>query len=388
MQTKSSHIGLNPNLLIVFAVTLTGIMGVSSVTPILPTVAYEFNLSPEQSALLITVFTLPGVFLTPVFGILADWYGRRRVLVPVLTLFGLAGTACFYAQEFSTLLILRTLQGIGAASLGAMNVTIISDLFRGQERTTALGYNSAVLSIGATLYPAIGGSLALLGWRYPFLLPILAFPTAMLVLLKLDSPKNAQSDDIRAYFRAVFRSLRSRKIRTMFLLSTTTFLLLYGPLLTFLPFYMANRFSSDSLTIGIVLATSAIGNVISGASLGRLVKRFTSVELLLISYLVYAFTLAIIPFMTEAYWLVVPSMLFGFGIGINNPNVQTLIAKTVRPEQRAAILSINGMVLRLGQTIGPLLMAFLFAVAGPDGSYWVMSAMALAIFAWLRSMVR
>jgi ACDE family multidrug resistance protein len=388
MQTKSSHIGLNPNLLIVFAVTLTGIMGVSSVTPILPTVAYEFNLSPEQSALLITVFTLPGVFLTPVFGILADWYGRRRVLVPVLTLFGLAGTACFYAQEFSTLLILRTLQGIGAASLGAMNVTIISDLFRGQERTTALGYNSAVLSIGATLYPAIGGSLALLGWRYPFLLPILAFPTAMLVLLKLDSPKNAQSDDIRAYFRAVFRSLRSRKIRTMFLLSTTTFLLLYGPLLTFLPFYMANRFSSDSLTIGIVLATSAIGNVISGASLGRLVKRFTSVELLLISYLVYAFALAIIPFMPEAYWLVVPSMLFGFGIGINNPNVQTLIAKTVRPEQRAAILSINGMVLRLGQTIGPLLMAFLFAVAGPDGSYWVMSAMALAIFAWLRSMVR
>jgi MFS family permease len=388
MQTKSSHIGLNPNLLIVFAVTLTGIMGVSSVTPILPTVAYEFNLSPEQSALLITVFTLPGVFLTPVFGILADWYGRRRVLVPVLTLFGLAGTACFYAQEFSTLLVLRTLQGIGAASLGAMNVTIISDLFRGQERTTALGYNSAVLSIGATMYPAIGGSLALLGWRYPFLLPILAFPTALLVLVKLDSPKTAQSDDIRAYFNAVFRSLRSRKIRTMFLLSTSTFLLLYGPLLTFLPFYMANRFASDSLTIGIVLATSAIGNVISGASLGRLVKRFTSVELLLISYVVYAFALAIIPFMPQAYWLVVPSMLFGIGIGINNPNVQTLIAKSVRPEQRAAILSINGMVLRLGQTTGPLLMAFLFAVAGPDGSYWVMSGLALAIFAWLRHLVR
>lgn len=388
MQTKSSHIGLNPNLLIVFAVTLTGIMGVSSVTPILPTVAYEFNLSPEQSALLITVFTLPGVFLTPVFGILADWYGRRRVLVPVLTLFGLAGTACFYAEEFSTLLVLRTLQGIGAASLGAMNVTIISDLFRGQDRTTALGYNSAVLSIGATMYPAIGGSLALLGWRYPFLLPILAFPTALLVLLKLESPKTARNDDMRAYFSAVFRSLKSRKIRTMFLLSTSTFLLLYGPLLTFLPFHMANRFASDSLTIGVVLATSAIGNVISGASLGRLVKRFTSVELLLISYLVYAAALALIPVMPAAYWLVIPSMLFGIGIGINNPNVQTLIAKSVRPEQRAAILSINGMVLRLGQTTGPLLMAFLFAVAGPDGSYWVMSAMALAIFAWLRHLVR
>lgn len=391
MQTKSSIIvpvHQNPNLLIVFSVTLTGIMGVSSVTPILPTIAYEFNISPEQSALLITVFTLPGVFLTPVFGILADWYGRRRVLVPVLTLFGIAGTACFYAQEFSTLLILRTLQGIGAASLGAMNVTIISDLFRGNDRTTALGYNSAVLSLGATLYPAIGGTLALFGWRYPFLLPILAFPTGLLVLFRLKSPKAYQTDDIRAYFRGVFRSLKSRKIRMMFLLSTSTFLLLYGPLLTFLPFFMSSRFGSDSLTIGIVLATSAIGNLISGATLGLLVKRYSSVELILMSYLIYAFSLVLIPIMPGEYWLILPSILFGAGIGINNPNIQTLIAKSVRPGQRAAILSINGMVLRLGQTIGPMIMAILFALLGMEGSYVAMAIVSVGIFAWLRSMVR
>lgn len=377
----------NPNLLIVFSVTLTGIMGVSSVTPILPTVSSHFSITPEQAAHLITVFTLPGVFLTPVFGILADWYGRRRVLVPVLTLFGLAGTACFYADEFGTLLMLRTLQGIGAASLGAMNVTIISDLFRGNERTTALGYNSAVLSLGATLYPAVGGALALFGWRYPFLLPVLAFPTAMLVLFRLESPKPDRSLDIRAYFNGVMRSLRSRKIRTMFLLSTSTFLLLYGPLLTFLPFLMKDRFGSDSLTIGIVLASSSIGNLVSGAILGRLSRRFTAVQMLLISYLVYAGALFLIPVMPFAYSLMAPAVLFGFAIGINNPNVQTLIAKTVRPEQRAAILSINGMVLRLGQTMGPLLMGLFFALAGPDGAYWLMGGVALLIYLWLRRMV-
>jgi MFS family permease len=85
--------------------------------------------------------------------------------------------------------------------------------------------------------------------------------------------------------------------------------------------------------------------------------------------------------------LSIPAILFGAAIGINNPNIQTLIAKTVRPEQRAAILSINGMVLRLGQTVGPLLMGLFFAVAGPDGAYILMAGMALLIFAWLRRMV-
>lgn len=377
----------NPNLLIVFSVTLTGIMGVSSITPILPSVSAHFDITPEQASMLITVFTLPGVFLTPVFGILADWYGRRRVLVPVLTLFGIAGTLCYHADTFTSLLVLRGLQGIGAASLGAMNVTIISDLFHGNDRTTALGYNSAVLSLGATLYPAIGGAMALFGWRFPFLLPVLAFPTALLVLFRLDTPKADRTLDVSAYFRGVRKSLGSRKIRTMFLLSTSTFLLLYGPLLTFLPFFMEDRFGSDSLVIGIVLASSSIGNLVSGAMLGRLSARYTPVQMLLISYLIYAGALVMIPFMPAAWSLGIPAILFGAAIGINNPNIQTLIAKTVRPEQRAAILSINGMVLRLGQTTGPLLMGLFFAFAGPEGAYILMAGMALLIFAWLRRMV-
>ncbi len=378
----------NPTLLVVFSVTLTGIMGVSSITPILPTVAREFAIDDRQAAWLITVFTMPGVFLTPVFGILADWYGRRAVLAPVLFLFGAAGTACWFAQDFQTLLILRTLQGVGAASLGAMNVTIISDLFRGNERTTALGYNSAVLSLGATLYPAIGGALALIGWRTPFLLPLLAFPAGIGVLLRLNSPRIPVTVGLKAYLRGVRRSLGSRKIRTLFLLSTSTFLLLYGPLLTFLPFYMEEAFGSSAPLIGLVLASSSVGNLISGAILGRLVKRFVSLELLLISYLLYAVALGAIPFMPGPYWLMVPSVVFGFAIGINNPNVQTLIAKTVRPEQRAAILSINGMVLRLGQTTGPLLMGLFLAWGGYVGGYLMAAALALAIYGWLRLRLR
>lgn len=378
----------NPRLQIIFAVTLTGVMGVSSITPILPEISNVFSVTPNQASLLIIVFTMPGIVLTPIFGILADLYGRRRVLAPVLFLFGTAGTLCFWAPDFETLMYLRFAQGIGAASLGAMNVTIISDLFSGNQRTTALGYNSAVLSFGATLYPAIGGSLALIGWRYPFLLPFLAFPTGVLVIVGLKPFKRATSVNYSIYFSGVYTALKSRKIRTMFLLSTSTFLLLYGPILTFLPFYMEHYFDSDALTIGIVLASISIGNLFSGATLGRLTKKYTSVQLLLVSYLLYSIALIVIPAMGSEILLVIPCIVFGMAIGINNPNVQTLIAKTVRPEQRAAILSINGMVLRLGQTIGPLIMATFFAIGGYVVSYIMAGFVALGIYFFLRSRVK
>ncbi len=111
----------------------------------------------------ITVFTLLGILLTPVAGVLAGRYGRRMVLVKSLFLFGIDGVACALATGFGLLLVLRTLQGVGAAALGAINVTMIGDLYSGQRRTEALGYNSSVLSVGTASYPAIGGALALLG---------------------------------------------------------------------------------------------------------------------------------------------------------------------------------------------------------------------------------
>jgi MFS family permease len=137
-----------------------------------------------------------------------------------------------------------------------------------------------------------------------------------------------------------------------------------------------------------VLASISIGNLFSGATLGRLTKKYTSVQLLLVSYLLYTLALITIPAMGSEALLVIPCIVFGMAIGINNPNVQTLIAKTVRPEQRAAILSINGMVLRLGQTIGPLIMATFFAIAGYKLSYILAGFVALSIYFFLRSRVK
>ncbi|MFO7718152.1 MAG: MFS transporter [Desulfohalobium sp.] len=177
----------NQNLQILFAVTLMVVMGVSSIIPVLPTLIKVFGVTPENIGLVLTSFTLPGVLFTPIFGILADRLGRKKILVPALVLFGVAGFACTLARNWELLLLLRFLQGTGAAAFGMINITIIGDIFSGTERTAALGLNASVLSIATAVYPAIGGGLAILGWHYPFALPLVAVVLAGIVLWFLDT---------------------------------------------------------------------------------------------------------------------------------------------------------------------------------------------------------
>jgi len=134
------------------------VLGVSSISPAFPRIMEALNISEAEVGMLIVAFTIPGVVLTPFIGILADRIGRKRILVPSLFLFGLAGGACALVTEFDTLIVLRVLQGIGATSLATLNLTILGDLFHGERRAAAIGLNASVLNIGIAAYPLLGGS--------------------------------------------------------------------------------------------------------------------------------------------------------------------------------------------------------------------------------------
>lgn len=87
------------------------VLGTSSITPAFPEIQDALGISSGQVGLLITVFTFLGILLTPVADVLSDRYGRRRVLVPSLFLFGIAGVARALATDFGLLLVLRTFRG-------------------------------------------------------------------------------------------------------------------------------------------------------------------------------------------------------------------------------------------------------------------------------------
>lgn len=215
-QNKQKNLYQDKNLLIVFAVSLIAVLGVGSVTPAFPKLAQALNVPQQNIGLLVTVFTLPAFLLGPIIGVLADQFGRKQVIVPSLFLFGIAGTACAFARDFNLLLLLRFLQGIGAASLLSLTVTLIGDLFTAERRTAAMGYNASVSSIGTATYPTIGGALATMGWTYPFMLPLVAIPLGLVVLSGLKNPEPKGKQDLRQYLRNALKALKNRKLVALF----------------------------------------------------------------------------------------------------------------------------------------------------------------------------
>ena len=378
--SRSPHpVYRDTNLQIVFGVTLMAVLGVSSITPAFPKIVKELGISPQAVGSLITVFTLPGVLLTAVLGILADQFGRRKILVPALMIFALAGGACAFARDFNLLLALRFFQGVGAAGLGAMNITIIGDLYSGKERTAAMGCNSSVLAVGTAIYPAIGGALATLAWYYPFVLPLAAIPVGLAVLFSLHNPEPKNVQDFRQYLRTTGQIIASRRVVGLFAVSTITFIILYGSYLTYFPLFIEDSFAVSPFIIGLIMSVSSIATAVASAQLGRLAKLSSERTLIAAGCILYAVALVTVPFVSNIWLLLIPTVVFGVAQGINIPSLMALLADLAPMEQRGALMSINGMVLRLGQTLGPLIMGAVFVVWGTGGAMYAGAGFALAM---------
>ena len=364
------------------------VLGVSSVTPAFPRIVQELGVSSGQVGLLITVFTLPGIVLTPVLGVLSDRHGRKKILVPALLLFGVAGGACALARSFDLLLVLRFFQGMGAAALGTLNVTVIGDIYGGRERSAALGYNSSVLSIGTASYPAIGGLLATFGWFYPFVLPVIAIPIGVMVLFSLRNPEPLNDQGLKEYFGSVWEHLRDREVLGLIGASLLTFIILFGPQLSYLPILMNGRFDAPSYVIGSVLSGASLTTALVSSQLGRLTARFDEKTLLRTAFILYAAGLALVAITPSLPLLLAPAALFGIAQGINLPNVFSLLNAHAPNENRGAFMATNGMSLRTGQTLGPLLMASLAGTLGVTGAYLAAAGIALAAFGLVLALVR
>lgn len=344
-------------------------MGVASIAPALPKMARVLDVSNEQIGLLITFFTLPGIFLTPMLGVLADRIGRKTIVVPSLFIFALSGTACAYAPDFTWLLVLRFIQGIGGAPLGALNVTLIGDLYSGNRRATAMGYNSSVLSIGTASYPAVGGALALLGWYFPFYLPLLAIPAGLFVIFFLDNPEPGNAVSLKEYLGNVLDTIKSPTVIGLFAANFLTFIMLYGGYLTYFPILMDERFGKSSFLIGIILSGASFVTAFTSAQLGKLAARFSESNLIITAAGIYVTVFAMIPFIENIWGLLLPIALFGFAQGINIPSVFNLLTYQAPSEYRAAFLSVNWTVLRGGQATGPALLGIIYGLVGLTGTF-------------------
>jgi MFS family permease len=340
-------------LYVLFSVTLMGVIGVSILAPAFPRISEELEITKGQVAMLVTVFALPGIFLAPIMGMLADRLGRKVILVPSLFLFAIAGTLCAFV-DFRSMLILRFLQGIGGSTLSSLSATLIGDIYPEAMRPKLLGYNASVLSVGTTVYPIIGGLLTGIDWRAPFFMFLLAVPVGLMVM-KIKAPSIRRQDSIKEQLRRITLLFMDLRLLKWFITGMVVFLALYGSLLTYLPFLLKGRFEASPVIIGATISAISVSSGLVALKLGYFTEKLKGRGTIMLGLTFYTISLVIMPFLWYLPLFAVATALFGLGNGLALPSLQNLVLKFTPMENRAVAMTAFSATIRVGQTIGPFI---------------------------------
>ncbi|TXS35797.1 MFS transporter [Streptomyces sp. OR43] len=133
----------------------------------LPVLGDDLGLSRSGLQWAITAFALPSGGFLLLFGRIADLYGRRRLFLTGLVVFGAASLLATFAWNPAAFLTGRALQGLGAAAIVPTGMSLLTTTFpEGPQRDRALGISGTLLSLGFTVGMVAGGTLTdTLGWR-------------------------------------------------------------------------------------------------------------------------------------------------------------------------------------------------------------------------------
>jgi MFS family permease len=380
---RVSKIHQDKNFYIISLLTLMAILGGTIYNPALPTIANFFNVSSDRVSLVSTLFQFPGTIVTPIFGVLADTFGRKQVLVPSLLVFALGGALSGFAPNFRSLVEWRILQGIGTASLESLQLTIISDLYTGKKLTSVMAFVASLNGISSAIFPLIGGLLASFSWRYPFLTSLFAIPVAVMVLTTMKLPKqehSVQNFQLKPYLKNTWRSINNRQVFGLLFAIMSLFMLQVGACLTYIPIFAGTKLGASEPVIGIILTSLSLSLALVASQLGLLTRHFSQIQLIKISFILSGLGLLIVPTVNNVWLLLIPIFFLGAAQGIAFPSTQALLAMLSSQESRAGFMGINSTIQSWGQTLGPLLGSIVDAIWGTQAVFYASAVFSFASF--------
>ncbi|HAG10879.1 MAG TPA: MFS transporter [Desulfotomaculum sp.] len=347
------------------------VLGNSLLIPVLPEIKSALRLTQLKVSLLITLFSVPAGLVIPLAGFLSDRYGRKKVIIPSLILYGLGGVlaglaALFFKHAaFSIILLGRVLQGIGAAGTAPVAMAFCGDLYIGKLRPKALGVIEAANGFGKVVSPVLGALLGLLSWYAAFLfLPFAVIPVVLGIWLLTKEAASKKSDQgIGQYFKS-FLSLFEKKsvlLLSSFIGGMTALLLLFG-VLFFLSDHLETAFHYDGIKKGAVLAVPVLFLCITSYVTGMIFIKKNALVLkwLVVSGLaVIAAALASLGVFKQIIFFFAAISLIGVGAGFVLPCLNTVITSVTASEKRGLVTSLYGGVRFWGVAIGPPLFSLL-----------------------------
>ena len=193
-------------------------VGIGLIAPVMPSIAEELSLSGATVGYLYATIAVAQLLASPFTGIWVDTIGRKKMIVIGLLLFSFSELLFGFGHETWLLFVSRLLGGVSGAFIMPAVITYIADKTTMENRAKALGYQSAAISLGFIIGPAIGGFIAELGIRAPFFFAAaISFIAAIIIFIVLEEPiskeqlqKNRESN----YVHNLFKNLKNHSIRS------------------------------------------------------------------------------------------------------------------------------------------------------------------------------
>ncbi|MDP7551010.1 MAG: MFS transporter [Acidimicrobiales bacterium] len=378
---------MRPSRLLVFAITASGLLSNSVLVSSTPEILRDLGHPISRAGLVVAAGAIPGIVVAPAVGFLADRYGRRRILLPCLIIFGVFGLAAGLSPTLGWLLAARIAQGVGAAGLINLAVVLIVDHWDGLDRAALIGQNSAVITVAVAVYPVLGGGITdLFGWRWMFVSYAIPLVVAGLVGLHLVADKPVQSGKVRDQVRAALVEVRRPVTGTVIVLGAIVFLLIFGLFLSLMPIHMDQKFGLGPTQRGLVAAVPALSSTVSSLLVARARARVHGGWLVYTGMFVFAGTFVIMG-VASLWVLVVAAALYGLAEGLTIPTMQDLVADEAPEHLRAAVLAAWVGAVRVGQTVGPIGVTMALAYWS-TGSVLVVSGLALFVVSVIATLTR
>ncbi len=164
----------------------------------LPTISNDLNIALSLIQWIPITFVLAtSSFLLPM-GKLADIYGRKKIYLIGLIIFGIFVTLAGRSEILITLILFKSLQGIGSAAIQSNGMAMIMQLFQKKNRGTSLGIFMSIIGVGSVTSPIIGGYIIdNFGWRgiFNFVSIITILSLLFTVFLKLKTSNNNKTSN-------------------------------------------------------------------------------------------------------------------------------------------------------------------------------------------------
>lgn len=370
--------------------------GMTMITPFLTLyLAKDLGVQGEHeigiwAGLIFAANFLTSFIFQPVWGKLADKYGRKIMLLR--SSFGMAIVMVLmgFAQSPMQLLLLRLLNG----TISGFNPASIA-LVSGTTPKARMGFSMGLMQSGSVagtiLGPLIGGFLAdLIGFRPIFyvvgaLLFIASLLALFLVKEKFDRAEAAQEPQV-----SVMEGLKELiKIPQLPALFGVTFLLQFAMIspMALLPLYV-EKLNGPAANIaflaGMVSAVTGISNMLASPLLGKLSDKVGAHRIL--TYALIGASLFLIPqaFVTSVWQLIIVRFLMGIFMGGLLPSVNALIRSYTPDGKESRAFGFNGSTLSLGNMLGAIIGGFLSGYIGIEGLFIISGSLLLLNTVWVR----